>query len=146
MRHKPVVVLLSLTILVAPSGLTAQLPSTPSPTMTPISPLQPSTLNPLFPSQLGLPWFGVPELSPRPQQPLPQPPVIQAHSVNGATRQPLPLRASRGPTFHPKPVYVGKEPVLIPLLPLPPNPIASRLQSFGFLRQVPIVNSPAENR
>src|SRR5215469_7649221 len=146
MRHKSIVVLLSLTIVVAPSALTAQLPGTPSPSMAPISPVQSSTLNPLFPSQLGLPWFGVPELTPPPQQPLPQPPVIQAPSTNGATRQQLPFPVSGSVPFHPKPMYAGREPVLIPLLPLPPNPIASRLQSFGFLRQVPIITSPVENR
>jgi hypothetical protein len=145
MRHKWVVVLLSLTTLVAPSALTAQLPSTPSPSMAPIAPVQPSTPNPLFPAQLGLPWLGVPELGPPPPPP-PQPPVTQAPSIEGTDRQHLPLPVYPGIPFHSKPVYVGKAPVLIPLLPLSPNPIASRLQSFGFLHQVPIINSPVENR
>jgi len=59
-------------------------------------------------------------------------------AVSSPAMQSISLR----PTFRPEIVYVGNVPIQVFPLPLPPNPIVARLQSFGFLLQVPMIKSP----
>jgi hypothetical protein len=148
MRHKWIAAFLSLIILAAPSIVAGQSlgvglsPATPAPNP-----------NPLFPERLGIPWFGVPQLGPYPQpsgmssaSSRPSlPPLNQIPPITDIAGQQFPSPISLLPTLHPEILYVGTVPILIFPLPLPPNPIVARLHSFGFLLQVPMINSPVEN-
>jgi len=138
MRQKLISAFVSLTILAAPSVGAAQWSAVVS-----SSPAQAPSPNPLFPERLGIPWFGVPQL------PHPQPSGMQngslSPSITATNREPFSLPISLSPTLHSEIVYVGNVPVRLLPLPLPPNPIVARLQSFGFLLQVPMIRSPVEN-
>jgi hypothetical protein len=127
-------------MLAAPSLVTAQLPG-----IMPGSTTQPATPNPLFPVDLGIPWLNVPELSPHRQLPSPALPPSQAPSIISTNRGRFPFPISPSPITHPEIIYVGNIPVVVMPLPLPPNPIVARLQSSGFLLQVPMIQSPVEH-
>ena len=122
MRQKLISAFVSLTILAAPSIGATQWPAVVS-----TSPMQAPSPNPLFPERLGIPWFGVPQL------PHPQPSGMQngslSPSITATNREPFSLPISLSPTLHSEIVYVG----------------VARLQSFGFLLQVPMIRSPVEN-
>jgi hypothetical protein len=141
-RHKWVGVFLSLTILAAPSVMAGQSPSV---VWSPAT--QQPSLNPLFPERVGIPWFGVPQLGPYPKSfgmpssstQLSPPLSFPANTRTTGQESPLPV------SFIPEILYVGNVPIAIFPLPLPPNPIVARLQSFGFLLQVPMIKSPVEN-
>jgi len=139
MRHKVISVFLGLMIVAAPSIAAAQWPAAVSGPA-----VQAPSTNPLFPAQLGIPWFGIPQFSPYPQS-SGMPNATQAPPIAGTNRQQFPLPISPSPALQIEIVYVGNLPVQIPPLPLPPNPIVARLQSFGFLLQLPMIKSPVEN-
>ena len=97
--------------------------------------------NPLFPERIGIPWLAVPQLGS-------YPPSSSTRSMpppsSSTTSIQVPSITS-GAILQSETVYVGGVPVRILPLPLPANPIVSRLRSFGFFLQVPVINSPIEN-
>ena len=97
--------------------------------------------NPLFPATLGLPWFGVPEspsfvkpfaLPGRPES-VPPPLSIKALPLSTLSQPQLSVFISG---ILQSEVVQGSG-MCVETFPLPLNPIAARLMSFGFVLRTP---------
>jgi len=102
---------------------------------------QVGSTNPLFPATLGLPWFGVPEppsfvkpfaLPGRPES-VPLAPSIKALSLSTLSQPQLSVFVS-GMLRSDAAQGHG---MCVETFPLPFNPIAARLMSFGFVLRAP---------
>ena len=135
-RSFVITLVLSFSILL-PAGLNAQQAGFGTNFLSP----QVGSTNPLFPATLGLPWFGVPEplsfvkpfaLPGRPES-VPLAPSIKALPLSTLSQPQLSVFFSG---MLQSDVAQGHG-MCVETFPLPFNPIAARLMSFGFVLRTP---------
>jgi len=135
-RSFVITLVLSVSILL-PAGLNAQQAGLGTNFASP----QIGSTNPLFPATLGLPWFGVPEppslvkpfaLPGRPES-VPLAPLIKTLPLSTLSQPQLSVFFSG---MLQSDVAQGHD-MCVETFPLPFNPIAARLMSFGFVLRTP---------